>query len=105
MMSDAKQALIRRRFRRAMRKHTLLLLTQIMFSGIVTLLWWMIVWRNHWHIEKEDAEFYLAGVIFLGSAAWVLKGTEVFRVVWDQYRQIVTAVKRADTETIIELKD
>jgi len=105
VITNSKQLIIRKRIKRAVRKHTVLLLTQIMFAAITTILWYFIIWQNELHIDREDSEFFVAGVIFLASAAWVLKGTEVLRVIWDQYRDVSTAVKRGDRTTIIELRD
>lgn len=104
-ITEKKERLIRRRFKRAVRKHTTLLLIQVIFSALVTFLWYVCVWRFQVHIQRGDTEYFFAGVIFLGSAAWVLKGTEMLRVIWAQYREMVVAVKRADTTKIIELKD
>lgn len=104
-ITKEKQELIRKRFKRAIRKHSVLLLTQVAFSSMITFGWYELIWLNGIRIDREDMEYFLAGVIFLASASWVLKGAEVLRVVWDQYRMMVSAVKRADVATIIELKD
>jgi hypothetical protein len=105
LMTPAKEELIKRRFRRALRKHTILFFTQVAFSLLVAVAWWFVIWRNGWQVSKNDEPFFVHVVILLGSAAWVLKATEVLRVIWDQYREVSQAVKRADIATILDLKD
>lgn len=104
-LTPQKRLAVRLRFRRALKQHTVLFLTQVGFACLVTFFWYAIVWGNGWRIDARDSEFYVGGVVFLASAAWVLKGTETLRVIWDQYREVGDAVKRADERRIVELKD
>jgi hypothetical protein len=103
-LTKHKEFLIRQRFKRAIRDHTLMFCTQIAIAAGVAALWAFLI-RGRFTVSEGDAEYFLGAVIFLGSASWVLKATEALSVIWDQYREVVEAVKRADREKIIELKD
>jgi hypothetical protein len=93
------------RLERSIKAHARLLIRQVLIACVVTLGWYVIFWRHHVHVAHDDHEVFLVGVMFLSLAVWILKAQEAFKVVWEQMREMSSAVDDGDEATIMHLRD
>ncbi len=93
------------RLRQSLKANFALLARQVGIAIAVTVLWRFTFWKYKIHFPHEDREIFLVTIIFLAVATWILKGQEVFKVIWEQYREMVEAVKVGDEVKIMSLRD
>ncbi len=88
----------------AIKRHLILLLKPLVFSSILTLLWYQL-WLHGIHFPRRDEAVLTGAIVMTLGVAFSLTAAVVLGAVWNQYRQIVVSVIRRDRDTFLMYRD
>lgn len=90
---------------RSFKRHVLLMLQPSIFAVVITLIWDLILWRNNWHLPKEDEVIFTVPVITTLGVTFGINATISLGATWEKYRKVCVCVLTKDLRGFLILRD